>query len=91
MSAGGDLVAIPNRAPGVPLLISSDSRPAALIQEAAAEVGNLAPAGILLLLTTQTPRAIFPGRQIGYLRDGWEASFIVLSGDPLADPAQCKT
>jgi imidazolonepropionase-like amidohydrolase len=32
-----------------------------------------------------TPRAIFPGRKIGRLADGYEASFLVLDGDPLAD------
>ena len=32
-----------------------------------------------------TPRAIFPRRKIGRLAGGFEASFLVLSGDPLAD------
>lgn len=32
-----------------------------------------------------TPRAIFPGRRIGRLEAGAEASFLVLRGDPLAD------
>lgn len=32
-----------------------------------------------------TPRAIFPGRIIGALRPGYEASFLVLAGDPLTD------
>jgi Amidohydrolase family len=32
-----------------------------------------------------TPRAIFPGRKIGVLANGFEASFLVLSGDPIAD------
>lgn len=32
-----------------------------------------------------TPRAIFRKRKIGYLRDGYEASFIVLKADPLAN------
>lgn len=34
-----------------------------------------------------TPRAIFPQRKIGRLADGFEASFLVLGGDPLADAA----
>jgi hypothetical protein len=32
-----------------------------------------------------TPRAIFPKRRIGRLRDGYEASFLVLNGDPISD------
>ena len=32
-----------------------------------------------------TPRAIFPKRKLGRLADGFEASFLVLGGDPLAD------
>jgi hypothetical protein len=32
-----------------------------------------------------TPQAIFPARRIGRLRDGYEASFLVLNGDPVRD------
>lgn len=32
-----------------------------------------------------TPRTIFPGRKIGSLREGYEANFLVLDGDPLRD------
>ncbi|MEN8145461.1 MAG: hypothetical protein ABFS14_10985 [Gemmatimonadota bacterium] len=32
-----------------------------------------------------TPQSIFPGRRIGRLADGYEASFLVLSGNPLED------
>ena len=32
-----------------------------------------------------TPRAIFPARSIGALRPGYEASFLVLAGNPLID------
>ncbi len=37
-----------------------------------------------------TPRAIFPQRKIGRLADGFEASFLVLAGDPLAEPANLE-
>ena len=30
-------------------------------------------------------RTIFPTRKIGVLRDGYEASFLVLNGNPIAD------
>ena len=32
-----------------------------------------------------TPRAIFPKRKIGFLRDGYEASFLVLDGNPITN------
>jgi imidazolonepropionase-like amidohydrolase len=37
-----------------------------------------------------TPRAIFPGRRIGALADGYEASFLALAGDPLEDLANVR-
>jgi len=37
-----------------------------------------------------TPRAIFPHRKLGRLADGFEASFLVLGGDPLADFARSR-
>lgn len=38
------------------------------------------------LLSVKTPRWIFPGRSIGALGPGCEASFVVLSSNPLDDP-----
>ena len=40
---------------------------------------------LLELWAVATPRAIFPQRKIGRLEPGYEASFLVLAGDPLAD------
>jgi imidazolonepropionase-like amidohydrolase len=40
---------------------------------------------LLQLWTTTTPQAIFPSRKIGRLNLGYEASFLVLSGNPLGD------
>jgi hypothetical protein len=37
-----------------------------------------------------TPRAIFPDRKLGRLANGFEASFLVLGGDPLADFARSR-
>jgi len=37
-----------------------------------------------------TPRAIFPARQIGLLRDGYEASFLALNGNPLEYPSNVR-
>jgi hypothetical protein len=38
---------------------------------------------LLKLWAEATPRALFPGRRIGRLRDGYEASFLALEGNPL--------
>ena len=40
---------------------------------------------LLKIWTENTPQAIFPERRIGYLQNGYEASFLALNGDPLAD------
>jgi imidazolonepropionase-like amidohydrolase len=40
---------------------------------------------LLRMWSIVTPRAIFPKRKLGTLGDGYEASFVVLAGNPLAD------
>ncbi len=45
------------------------------------------PLSLLRAWSVDTPKTIFPGRKLGELREGFEASFLVLSGDPLADSA----
>ena len=40
---------------------------------------------LLRMWSMATPRAIFPGRKIGTLDAGHEASFVVLAGNPLTD------
>ena len=37
-----------------------------------------------------TPRAIFPRRKIGFLREGYEASFLALDGNPLTNFEEIK-
>lgn len=75
------------RAQKVPLLIGSDQ----FEGTAATEVAALARSGaftnleLLQLWSVATPQAIFPNRRIGSIADGYEANFLVLSGDPLAD------
>lgn len=43
------------------------------------------PAIVLDLWTRVTPQVVFPGRAIGRLRDGFEASLLALDCDPAAD------
>jgi imidazolonepropionase-like amidohydrolase len=71
----------------VQLLLGSDlfggtARTEAL---ALARTGLFSNLELLRMWSVETPRAIFPQRRIGELRDGFEASFLVLAADPLAD------
>ncbi len=45
---------------------------------------------MLKIWCEDTPRNIFPNRKIGLLKDGYEASFLVLNGNPLEDFDQIK-
>jgi imidazolonepropionase-like amidohydrolase len=45
---------------------------------------------LLRIATEITPRTIFPNRQIGRLREGYEASFLVLGSNPLKDFTSVK-
>ena len=45
---------------------------------------------LLKIWCESTPQTIFPNRRIGRLRDGYEASFLVLGGNPLEDFEQVK-
>lgn len=54
------------------------------------KIGIFSNLEALKVWTEETPRTIFPDRRIGKLRDGYEASFLVLNGNPLEDFAQVK-
>lgn len=75
------------KAAGVTLLIGSDL----FRGTATAEVTALARSDLftnlelLRLWSVTTPRNIFPARRIGRLATGYEASFLVLDGDPLVE------
>lgn len=47
------------------------------------QFGDLNYAQAIQILCTNTPQAIFPNRKIGRFEDGYEASFLVLSDNPL--------
>jgi predicted amidohydrolase YtcJ len=42
-------------------------------------------AEMLTAWCSTTPQAIFPARRLGRLQPGYEANFVVLGGNPLAD------
>ena len=72
---------------GVTLAIGSDNvRDSSVLEaEHLHSLGVISPLALLKLWTEDTPRAIFPQRRIGFLRDGYEASFLALEGNPLED------
>ena len=77
---------------GVKLLIGSDqfrqtSLPEILLISSFKVFTNLE---LLKMSCETTPQAIFPNRKIGFLRDGYEANFLVLDGNPLTNFEQIK-
>ena len=55
-----------------------------------AKLGVFSNLEMLKIWTEETPQTIFPNRRIGHLREGYEASFLVLDGNPLKDLEQTK-
>ncbi|HLA94815.1 MAG TPA: amidohydrolase family protein [Pyrinomonadaceae bacterium] len=89
-------VVIPNlrllKRHGVKLLVGSDqfrqtSLPEILLISSLKVFTNLE---LLKMSSETTPQAIFPKRKIGFLRDSYEASFLVLDGNPMTDFEQIK-
>ena len=72
---------------GVRLVVGSDNvgDTSVLEFEQLATLGVFDKLTLLKMWAETTPRAIFPERQIGQLRDGYEASFLALNGNPLDD------
>jgi len=72
---------------GVQIAIGSDAYRRGVVPEAMAlhTLGVFSNAELLRLWTESTATAIFPKRKVGRLVPGYEASFLVLAGDPLAD------
>ena len=72
---------------GVTLAVGSDNVGDSSVLEAAHldSLGVVDRLALLKLWTEATPRAIFPQRRIGFLREGYEASFLALEGNPLDD------
>ncbi len=76
----------------VRVIVGSDSYRTTSLPEALylASLGIYSNRELLKLWSEETPRAIFPKRRIGRLEAGYEASFLVLKADPLADFANVK-
>lgn len=80
------------RAAGVTILIGSDVMRQTTDFETRwlQELGLIVNADLLRMWCHDTPRAIFPDRKIGRLVDGYEASFLVLDGNPLEEWAHTQ-
>lgn len=72
---------------GVRIALGSDRYRSTSTAEAMAlhRLGVFDARTILEMWCVNAPATIFPGRKLGRLEDGYEASFLVLDRDPLAD------
>ena len=72
---------------GVPIVIGADNPADTTADEAAyiQSLGVFDNAAMLRIWGTATPLAIFPHRNIGALKEGYEASFLALGANPLTD------
>ncbi len=77
---------------GVRLAIGSDVTQATALDEAQylRGLGVFDNLTLLKMWCETTAATIFPARKIGHLKEGYEASFLVLSGNPLEDFANVQ-
>ncbi len=80
------------RAAGVTVMVGTDNfRQTAQVEtERIRRLDLMTPVELLATWSVTTPRAIFPDRKLGRFETGFEATFLVLGGDPLVDWAQTK-
>ena len=79
-------------AAGVRLAVGTDDNNRTALDEALNlhRLGVFDNPALLRLWAEATPQMIFPARKLGLLKDGYEASFLALDADPLADFANVK-
>ncbi len=71
---------------GVTIAIGSDHAETALVEALHLhQMGIFDNLTLLKIWSETTPQTIFPSRKIGRLNEGYEASFLVLQGNPLED------
>ncbi|MDX1706735.1 hypothetical protein [Pseudidiomarina sp.] len=80
------------REAGVTLLTGSDRFDADVLSEVdyLAGLDMFTRFELLEMLVHVTPRALFPERRVGRLEEGYEASFLVLGGNPIVDFAHLR-
>ena len=78
---------------GVPLALGSDTMPGtgALDEiQFLKESDVFSNLELLKMSSETTPKAIFPKRKIGAMKEGYEANFLVLAGNPIQDFSSMK-
>lgn len=80
------------RSAGVRLVIGTDDNNRTVVNEAENlhRLNVFDDLTLLKLMTEVTPQTIFPARKIGYLKEGYEANFLVLDANPLQDFANIR-
>jgi imidazolonepropionase-like amidohydrolase len=78
---------------GVRIVVGSDwfGQTATREYEAMRRLGLWSDADLLKMWSETTPQSMYPRRLIGRLADGYEASFLVLQANPLADSSALGT
>lgn len=79
-------------AAGVTLAVGTDDNNRTALEEALnlQRLGVFDNLALLKLWAETTPQTIFPARKLGRLTDGYEASFLALDANPLADFSNVK-
>jgi tetratricopeptide (TPR) repeat protein len=80
------------RKAGVRLAIGTDDNSLTVVSEAEnlKRLGVFDNLGLLKLMTETTPQLMYPTRKIGFLKEGYEGSFLALDANPLEDFANIK-
>lgn len=77
---------------GVKIAFGTDNMPTGVVEEAENiyRLNIFDNLTLIKIWTENTPQTIFPNRKIGILKEGYEASFIALQGNPLEDFSNIK-
>ncbi len=75
------------KAAGVEMVVGTDNYGRDSLKEAdyLQAIGVFSNLEVLRMWAVATPKDVFPKRKLGELKPGYEASFLVLAGDPLQD------
>ena len=77
---------------GVKIVIGSDILNSTSVKETMnlLELNVFSNLELLKMLSEDTPRNIFPERKIGFLKEGYEASFLILNSNPITHFEEIK-
>ena len=77
---------------GISIVLGADQGNSTLTEEIddIISLGVFSNLELLNIISQNTPKLIFPNRKIGSIKDGYEASFLVLEGNPIKDITNIK-